>query len=197
MRFQKRYSTKNSVSVLCLTNLFMALLLIVLMKISIYVILAVLTFLPLISCVYHELDSPSSSSITDARIFAEINEAGFEYYQGGTTLQPASASPHGNFKLRFNQEALSSLDGSGELPQGGTFPEGSVIVKEVYVNNVLNIYAIMKKAPLDANAANGWVWSEIGPNGKVQYSIKGKGNGCVSCHDDLPNRDFVRTLDLH
>ena len=167
------------------------------MKISIYLILAVLTFLPLISCVYHELDAPSSSLITNASIFEEINEAGFEYYQGGTILSPASASPHGNFKLRFNQEALSSLDGTGELPEGGSFIEGSVIVKEVYVNNVLDIYAIMKKTPSDANAANGWLWSEIRPDGGVQYSIAGKGNGCISCHDDLPNRDFVRTFDFH
>jgi hypothetical protein len=167
------------------------------MKISIYLILVALTFLPLISCVYHELDDPSLSLITNASIFEEINEAGFEYYQGGTILSPASASPHGNFKLRFNQEALSSLDETGELPEGGTFIEGSVIVKEVYVNNVLNIYAILKKAPSDVNAANGWLWSEIGPDGAVQYNIAGKGNACTSCHDDLPNRDFVRTFDLH
>jgi hypothetical protein len=167
------------------------------MKISIYFILAVLTFLPLISCVDHELNAPSSSLITNGSIFEEINEAGFEYYQGGTILSPASASPHGNFKLRFNQEALSSLDGTGELPEGGSFIDGSVIVKEVYVNNVLDIYAIMKKTPSDANAANGWLWSEIRPDGAVQYSIAGKGNGCISCHDDLPNRDFVRPFDLH
>ena len=167
------------------------------MKILIYLVLSVLTFLPLISCVYHELDDPSLSSITDASIFAEINEAGFEFYQGGTILSPASASPHGTFKLRFNEEALSSLDGTGELPEGGTFIEGSVIVKEVYVNNVLNIYAILKKAPSDVNAANGWLWSEYRPDGAVHYSIAARGNACTSCHDDLPNRDFVRTFDLH
>jgi hypothetical protein len=167
------------------------------MKISIYFILVALTFLPLISCVYHELDDPSSSRITDSRIFEEINEAGFEYYKGGTILSPASASPHGNFKLRFNQEALSSLDGTGELPAGGTFIEGSVIVKEVYVNNVPTVYAVMKKAPSDANASNSWLWSEYRPDGDVYISITAKGNSCTSCHDDLPNRDFVRTFDLH
>jgi hypothetical protein len=167
------------------------------MKLFIYLILFIFTFLPVISCVYHELDDPSSSAYTNAKLFREIKAPGFEYYQGGATLQPASASPHGNFKLRFNEEALSSLDPSGELPEDGTFAEGSLIVKEVYVDNVLSIYAIMKKAPGDANAANGWLWSEYGPDGSVAYSIAGKGNGCTPCHDDLPHRDFVRTFDLH
>jgi hypothetical protein len=167
------------------------------MKFFIYLILAFLTFLPVISCVYHDLDPPSSSLETDRGLFEEINEAGFEYYQGGNILTPASASPHGNFKLRFNAEALSSLDATGELPEGGTFAEGSVIVKEVHVNNVITVYAVMKKAASDASAGNGWLWSEYSPNGGVLYSIAGKGNGCISCHDDLPNRNLVRTFDLH
>ena len=167
------------------------------MKIFIYSILAILTFLPVVSCVYHELDAPSSSLETDRTLFEEISGSGFEYYQGGNILMPASASPHGNFKLRFNAEALSSLDATGELPEGGTFAEGSVIVKEVHVNNVIAVYAVMKKSATDANAGNGWLWSEYSPNGSVLYSIAGKGNGCISCHDDLPNRNLVRTFDLH
>jgi hypothetical protein len=167
------------------------------MKFFIYLILAVLTFLPVVSCVYHELDSPSLSAETDQSLFEEINEAGFEYYQGGNTLMPASASPHGNFKLRFNAEALSSLDASGELPEGGTFAEGSVIVKEVYVNNLLNIYAVMKKASSDAASGNGWLWSEYRPDGGVHFSIAAKGSACIGCHDDQPNRNLVRTFDFH
>ena len=167
------------------------------MKFFIYSILAVLTFLPVVSCVYHELDSPSSSSMTDQTLYNEINEPGYEYYQGGNILSPASASPHGSFKLRFNQEALSSLDATGELPEGGTFAEGSVIVKEVYVNNQVTVYAVMKKAAADANSGSGWLWSEYNPNGGVFVSIASKGSGCISCHDDLPNRNLVRTFDLH
>ena len=167
------------------------------MKFFIYLILAVLTFLPVVSCVYHELDSPSLSSETDLSLFEEINETGFEYYQGGNTLMPASASPHGNFKLRFNAKALSSLDDSGELPEGGTFAEGSVIVKEVYANNQISVYAVMKKASSDAAAGNGWLWSEYGPDGGVYISIAAKGSSCISCHDDLPNRNLVRTFDFH
>jgi len=167
------------------------------MKFFIYLILAVLTFLPVFSCVYHELDSPLLSSETDQSLFEEINETGFEYYQNGNTLMPASASPHGNFKLRFNSQALSSLDASGELPQGGTFAEGSVIVKEVYANNQISIYAVMKKASSDATSANGWLWSEYRPDGGVAFSIAGKGSSCIGCHDDLPNRNLVRTFDFH
>jgi hypothetical protein len=167
------------------------------MKFFIYLTLALLTFLPVISCVYHDLEPPSSSLETDRTLFEEINEGGYEYYQGGNILMPASASPHGNFKLRFNEVALSSFDAAGELPVGGTFAEGSVIVKEVHVNGAIAVYAVMKKAASDASAGNGWLWSEYSPNGGVLYSIAGKGNGCISCHDDLPNRDLVRTFDLH
>jgi hypothetical protein len=167
------------------------------MKIIIYLTLAALTFLPILSCVDHKLEPPSSSPFTDADLFADINATGFEYYQGGATLMPASASPHGNFKLRFNDKALSSLDSSGELAPGGTFVDGSVIVKEVYINGVLALYAIMKKSPSDINAANGWLWSELNPDGSVLISIAGKGNSCTSCHDDQPNRDFVRSFDFH
>lgn len=167
------------------------------MKFFIFLVLTVVTFLPVISCVYHELDPPLSSLHTDASLFEEINEQGFEYYESGMILQAASASPHGFFKLRFNEEALSSLDATGELPEGGAFKEGSVIVKEVFVNNELFLYAIIKKTPFDVNAANGWLWSEYRPDGSIQYSIAGKGNSCTGCHDDLPNRDFVRTFDLH
>lgn len=167
------------------------------MKTFIYISLAALTFLPVVSCVYHELDSPALSATTDGQLFDEVNKPGYEFYQGGNILSPASASPHGNFKLRFNEEALSSLDPNGELPEGGRFAEGSIIVKEVIVNNEITVLAVMKKAAGDASSGEGWLWSEYRPNGEVLYGIAAKGSVCISCHDDLPNRNLVRTFDLH
>jgi len=153
--------------------------------------------LTIVSCVDHKISPATSSSATDASLYGEVNEPGYVYYQNGDKLSPASASPHGQFRLRFNEEAFSSLDGSGELPESGEFAPGSVIVKEVYVGDILNIYAVIKKAPADPSSSSGWLWAEYALNGTPVISINGKGSACVSCHDDTPNRDRVRSFDFH
>jgi hypothetical protein len=149
------------------------------------------------SCEYHDTNDFTTSVTTDADLFTEIGEDGHRYYRNGNLFSAASASPHGSFKLRFNAIAWASLDASGELPPGARFPEGSVIVKEVYSGNDINVYAVMKKAPSDAYAGDGWVWSEYSKDGSVAFSVTNKGNGCVSCHSESHNRDRVRTFDLH
>ena len=65
------------------------------------------------------------------------------------------------YKLRFNSVALQALDSNGELPENASFPKGSVLVKEVYRNSVLIVLAVIKKAPTDANAGDGWLWAEM------------------------------------
>jgi Cytochrome P460 len=149
------------------------------------------------ACVNHEFRDVSTSVNTSESLFTELNAGGYQYYQNGGTLSPASASTHGSFRLRFNGIAASSLDNSGELPLGNTFKDGSILVKEVYRNNILSLYAIMKKAPLDPTAANGWLWAEYALDGTAVYSISQKGAGCTNCHSETPNRDFVRTFDFH
>ncbi len=149
------------------------------------------------SCVDHEFKDVSTSTNTNESLFAELEAAGYQYYQNGNTLAPASASPHGSFRVRFNETAASSLDSDSELPEGTTFKEGAVIVKEVYKNNALSLYAIMKKAPSDPSAANGWLWAEYALDGTAVYAINQKGGSCTGCHSDTPNRDFVRTFDFH
>jgi hypothetical protein len=148
------------------------------------------------SCAYDDLSS-SNENESDSLLLATLNENGYSYFQGGKTLQPAPASPHGEFKLRFNQTALSALDATGKLPLRASFPDGSVIVKEVYSGNVISVFAVMKKSRNDINANNGWIWAELAPTGEVYFSVKQHGSGCVSCHRDRPNRDFVRSFDLH
>lgn len=133
----------------------------------------------------------------DAALYEEAVASGYTDYQNGTLLNPAAPSPHGAFKLRFNAIAQAVLDSSGELPVGNTFPAGSILVKELYTGNTLSQYAVMKKAPTQANSANGWVWAEFAPGGAVTFSSGKKGNGCTGCHSGTPNRDLVRTFDLH
>ena len=148
-----------------------------------------------LSCTYNEL--PGDSIDTDESLFYQLQETGYSYYQGGQVLSPASASPHGNFRLRFNEIAWNALDASGKLPNNASFPEGSVIVKEVITGNAITVLAVIKKSRSDVNSANGWLWAELSPTGDAYFSINNRGSGCTSCHGDTPNRDFVRTFDLH
>ena len=133
----------------------------------------------------------------DKSLLAEVEQTGYVYYQNGDILQPEGSSPHGPFKLRFNGIAASVLDSLGELPVGATFPDGSIIVKDVYSGGNITLYAIMKKDAGNDDAGNGWLWAEIEPGGTVAHSTSKKGNGCVGCHNDNPNRDLTQTFDLH
>ena len=83
------------------------------------------------SCKNDDDDEPPAPS-ADESLFSEATATGFTYYQGGSILPPDSASPPGFFKLRLNSIAQAALDTTGELPSGSTFPEGSILVKEVF-----------------------------------------------------------------
>jgi hypothetical protein len=101
------------------------------------------------------------------------------------------------FKLRFNSVAFAALGPDGELPENSSFPTGSVVVKEVFVNSTIAVLAVIKKSPADPNAGQGWLWAEYALDGTPHFSIEQKGNGCIGCHNETPNRDLVRTFDLH
>lgn len=134
----------------------------------------------------------------DKTLFAEATATGYTFYQNkDSILSAAGNSPHGKFKLRFNATAQAALDSTGELPTGSLFPAGSIIVKEVYSNTFINLFAVMKKESSNGNAGNGWLWAEYKTDGSAQYSISEKGGSCISCHSNNPHRDFTRTFDLH
>ncbi len=133
----------------------------------------------------------------DKILFDEVSSTNYAFYQSGTVLAPAAPSPHGSFRLKFNGIALSALDSTGELPVGGVFPTGSLIVKEIQSGGSTNLLAIIKKDPGNGNAGSGWLWAEYSPNGDATFSVGKKGDGCTGCHGGSPNRDLVRTFDLH
>jgi hypothetical protein len=143
----------------------------------------------------HEVDGLAA----DKMLFSEAKAGDLVYYVNtpGITA-PAGDSPHGDFRVRFNSIAAAALDTiTGELPVGASFPEGSLIVKDVYEGGNLSLYAIMKKAASDPFNDGGWIWAEIRPDGGVRYSASKKGNDCVGCHSSGTNRDLVRVFDLH
>jgi len=112
------------------------------------------------------------------------------------TLNGSSA--HRPFvRTSLNTTAISVLQG-GKLPAGTTFPNGSVVFKEVRTNGGATVtYAIMYKSADSRLAGNGWLWAEINPNGSVGYSISNRGAACTGCHslERGPQNDSVRTFE--
>lgn len=130
-------------------------------------------------------------------LFEEATASDLVFYQNNDSiLSPGGPSPHGPFKLRFNSTTASQLGPDGRFPTGNTFASGSLIVKELYSGNTLTLIAVMKKDD-SKFAANGWLWAEYEPDGKIKYNINEKGKSCIGCHSEPLNRDYTKSFDLH
>jgi hypothetical protein len=111
----------------------------------------------------------------------------------------SGTSAHQPFvRVSMNQTAFAALQ-NGRLPAGSTFPNGSVLFKEVLTgaNGAASVYTIMYKDRNNAQAGNGWLWAEYSPNRSVVYSISNRGGACVGCHslEQGPQHDLVRTFE--
>jgi hypothetical protein len=120
---------------------------------------------------------------------------GFTWYKKqNIQLNKSAGSGHPQpfLKVRYNI-AAAKLDSTGKIIAGTVFPNGSVIVKELYTSNTtLTRYAILYKQPNSEHAdAKGWVWGYIDANGDVSISATEKGNGCISCHSQTDNIDYM------
>lgn len=134
---------------------------------------------------------------TNEALYNESKASDLVFYKNKDTVYGAKGtSPHGSFKLKFNTIALAAFV-NGKLPQGESFPTGSLIVKEVYNGNALTLYAVMKKDAKSKFASSKWVWAEYKPNGDVVYDASKRGDACVSCHSASGNRDLSLSFDLH
>lgn len=137
---------------------------------------------------------------TDTALFAKAQLlSGFTYYKGTDSIYRSSPqSAHkAFFRVRFNAIAQAALTDHGKLPVGASFPEGSLIVKELQ-NDSLGTqpagYAIMEKLAADTNQQQGWVWAEYNLTG-TGYTVGQKGGICTSCHN-MNVRDDVRLFNL-
>ncbi len=113
---------------------------------------------------------------------------------------PATNGSHGNFvRIRFNQKALSAMNDSLSGLSKTFFPNGSLILKEIYDQSGGNLidYAVMYKSSDAANSGSGWIWVEYNPDGGVEYSGIRKGDLCISCHARGNNADLVQTFLYH
>jgi hypothetical protein len=98
----------------------------------------------------------------------------------------------------MNAKALTALV-SDTLPDDASFPDSSIIFKEVRGSNTTFFYAVMYKDTDNPLAANGWLWGEYRANGLdfPNGSIQHRGANCVGCHslEQGPRHDLVRTFE--
>jgi hypothetical protein len=160
-------------------------------------LLTLLFFAMALSIAHASCKHPVATS-EDQAIMDEVMTSTLLYYQGNDVLLRESGnSPHGDFKLLFNQTAWDALDSTGRLPVGGTFPDGSLIVKDIVKGGSTDLYAVMLKKPSSGLSNLGWVWNEFKPNGGLVIGAEDKGKACVGCHRGNTNRDYTNSFDLH
>jgi hypothetical protein len=108
-------------------------------------------------------------------------------------------SGHSEPKLRtvYNGVAATQLDGQGKVKPSPTFPDSSLIVKELLNSDgSLSRIAVLFKLRTATNKDdNGWVWAEYGPEGSILYSVDNRGAGCIGCHG--AGVDETRMNDAH
>jgi hypothetical protein len=99
-------------------------------------------------------------------------------------------------RVSLNARALGALHG-GQLPNGASFPEGSVVFKQIVESGETTLYAVMLKASQHPYATGGWLWGEYRPGGTVAISFAERGKGCIGCHEREagPLHDRVRTFE--
>lgn len=143
-----------------------------------------------------------ATAISDQELYDQsITTSGFTYYKNSDAyLASSPESAHNQFhRVRFNATAQAALTDNGKLPEGESFPEGSLIVKELHANQDgtgMNGIAIMIKRSNDPNAAeNGWVWAEYFKSANDGFSVSTKGASCNGCHS-TNDRDKVRLFNL-
>jgi len=124
------------------------------------------------------------------------NTAGFTWYKNDGVLLDKSAGSGHNYpflRTRFNTIAAAMLDEDGKIMDSIVFPQGSLIVKELYSDaSTLGRYAILYKQSNNTYADDkGWIWGYINADGTVAVTAEDKGVQCISCHLQEGNIDYM------
>ena len=137
----------------------------------------------------------TSQSDIDLYELAKQTDGYVWYKKTDKLLDKSSGSGHSQplLRTRYNSIAATKLDSVGKIIAGSTFPEGSIIVKELYDNaTTIGRYAILHKESSNSNAdEKGWVWGYINADGSVAETSTNKGNACKSCHSQAGNIDYA------
>jgi hypothetical protein len=130
-----------------------------------------------------------TSPFTGYALFPGVDSVASGTLNGSTAHQPL-------VRVSINPEGLGSLV-ADTLPAGGSFADGSVIVKEIREAGETTLLAVLMKETDNPYAAGDWLWAEYRPDGTVVFSINRRGDGCISCHsrEQGLRNDLVRTFE--
>jgi len=153
---------------------------------------SILIFLVMVSCQKDQMATGTDKELFDMA----VSETGFTWYKNsGSLLNRSSASGHSQpfLRTRYNSIAAAKLDQAGKVISGTIFPDGSLIVKELWDNSTtLGRYAILfKQAGHKDSDDKGWVWGYVNSDGTVAESASKKGGSCSSCHSQTGNIDYL------
>lgn len=166
------------------------------MKNTIKTIAVLLLGLTVISSI-HSCKKETDATGTDKELYEMIFvTSGVYWYKNSSSLfnkSEGSGHPQPFLRTRYNSIAATKLDSNGKIMTGAKFPEGSLIVKELYDNQTtLGRYAILYKNSGSADAdAKGWVWGYLSADGKVAEAASNKGTSCIGCHSQADNIDYM------
>jgi hypothetical protein len=144
------------------------------------------------SCKKEEKGTGTDKELYDMAIVT----TGFTWYKHSSVILNKSAgSGHSQpfLNVRYNTIAAAKLDSAGKLKPGTAFPEGSLIVKELYDKSKnIERYAILYKSSKHQDAdPKGWVWGYINYDGSVSEPASRKGSACINCHSQINNIDYM------
>lgn len=123
-----------------------------------------------------------------------LKTEGFVWHQLSDELldkSPGSGHTTPFLRTRYNNIASNYLDSEGKVIDGTIFPEGSLIVKELYdADETFVSYSILYKNAINENSdSEGWVWAIINADKSAEVSAETKGTGCIQCHSQTGNID--------
>lgn len=155
-----------------------------------------LTLIISVSIVLHACKKDEPAKSIDMQLLDMATEtSGFTWFKNSDAwLDRSSGSGHHYILLRtrYNGTAATQLDGDGKVVPNASFPDGSLVVKEMTNGTSVELYAILyKQSDNEFADANGWVWGYLFSNGNVATSAEDKGAICTSCHSQSESIDYM------
>lgn len=144
------------------------------------------------SCKKEETASGTDKELYDMAVVT----SGFTWFEHSDALLPkSSGTGHSQpwLRTRFNATAATVLDSNGRILDGASFPEGSLVVKElIKTAGSVDRYAILYKSSMHEDAdANGWVWGYVNADETVAFAANRKGSSCINCHSQSGSIDYM------
>ncbi len=159
----------------------------------------ILLFNTLLCCIliFNSCKKGKIISGIDKELFEKANSTNdFTWFKKSSALlkkSSGSGHPQPFLRTRFNSIASSQLDSTGKILTNAVFPDGSLIVKELYSDtSKIDRYAILYKNSKSSDAdSKGWVWGYINADETVAVAASKKGASCINCHSQTENIDYM------